>query len=125
MRCFRTTSELGVPHRIGGGTTDIVAPTAQFATAVIPIAGDQVTNDIAMALRTPTPNAEEIKIKYARVDSARTCGRDDQSSGVGERRRRSGPAGARGEPRYDELSHSFRRNYDVADSRISSLPASY
>ena len=34
-------------------------------TAVIPIAGDQVTNDIAMALRTPTQNAEDIKIRYA------------------------------------------------------------
>ena len=34
-------------------------------TAVIPIAGDQVTNDIAVAMRTPTQYAEEIKIKYA------------------------------------------------------------
>jgi cell division protein FtsA len=34
-------------------------------TAVIPIAGDQVTNDIAVALRTPTQYANEIKIKYA------------------------------------------------------------
>jgi cell division protein FtsA len=32
---------------------------------VIPIAGDQVTNDIAVALRTPTQYADEIKIKYA------------------------------------------------------------
>ena len=52
---------------IGGGTTDIAIFTggAIRHTAVIPIAGDQVTNDIAMALRTPTQNAEEIKIKYA------------------------------------------------------------
>lgn len=52
---------------IGGGTTDIAVfceGAIQF-TAVIPIAGDQVTNDIAMALRTPTKNAEAIKIKYA------------------------------------------------------------
>ncbi len=52
---------------IGGGTTDIavfVEGAIQF-TAVIPIAGDQVTNDIAMALRTPTKAAEEIKIKHA------------------------------------------------------------
>ena len=34
-------------------------------TAVIPIAGDQVTNDIAVSMRTPTQHAEEIKIKYA------------------------------------------------------------
>ena len=52
---------------IGGGTTDIAVFTdgAIRHTAVIPIAGDQVTNDIAMALRTPTQNAEEIKIRYA------------------------------------------------------------
>ncbi len=52
---------------IGGGTTDIAVFTegAIRHTAVIPIAGDQVTNDIAVALRTPTPHAEEIKIKYA------------------------------------------------------------
>jgi cell division protein FtsA len=51
---------------IGGGTTDISVYTegAIRHTAVIPIAGDQVTNDIAVALRTPTPNAEEIKKKY-------------------------------------------------------------
>ena len=37
----------------------------RFNTAVIPIAGDQVTNDIAVSMRTPTQYAEEIKIKYA------------------------------------------------------------
>ncbi len=48
---------------IGGGTTDIAVFTegAIRHTAVIPIAGDQITNDIAMALRTPTKDAEEIK----------------------------------------------------------------
>src|SRR5210317_2174988 len=52
---------------IGGGTTDIAVFTEGSIrhTAVIPIAGDQVTNDIAVALRTPTQHAEEIKIKYA------------------------------------------------------------
>ncbi|HUH37057.1 MAG TPA: cell division protein FtsA, partial [Spongiibacteraceae bacterium] len=52
---------------IGGGTTDIAIFTegAIKHTGVIPIAGDQVTNDIAMALRTPTQYAEDIKIKYA------------------------------------------------------------
>ncbi|OGT53095.1 MAG: cell division protein FtsA [Gammaproteobacteria bacterium RIFCSPHIGHO2_12_FULL_42_13] len=51
---------------IGGGTTDIAIFTngAIRYTAVIPIAGDQVTNDIAIALRIPTRYAEEIKIKY-------------------------------------------------------------
>ena len=52
---------------IGGGTTDIAVFVngAIHHTAVIPIAGDQVTNDIAVALRTPTHHAEDIKIKYA------------------------------------------------------------
>ena len=52
---------------IGGGTTDISVFTEGSIrhTAVIPIAGDQVTNDIAVAMRTPTQHAEEIKIKYA------------------------------------------------------------
>ena len=51
---------------IGGGTTDIAVFTdgAIRHTAVIPIAGDQVTNDIAVALRTPTAAAEEIKKRY-------------------------------------------------------------
>jgi len=59
--------ELGVCMvDIGGGTTDISVFTegAIRHTAVIPIAGDQVTNDIAVALRTPTQHAEEIKKKY-------------------------------------------------------------
>jgi cell division protein FtsA len=52
---------------IGGGTTDIAVFTEGSIrhTAVIPIAGDQVTNDIAVALRTPTQHAEEITVKYA------------------------------------------------------------
>ena len=60
--------ELGVCMiDIGGGTTDIAIFTdgAIRHTAVIPIAGDQVTNDIAIALRTPTRSAEDIKLKYA------------------------------------------------------------
>jgi cell division protein FtsA len=59
--------ELGVCMvDIGGGTTDISVFTegAIRHTAVIPIAGDQVTNDIAVALRTPTQYAEDIKKKY-------------------------------------------------------------
>jgi len=51
---------------IGGGTTDIAVFTdgAIKHTSVIPIAGDQITNDIAMALRTPTRDAEELKIAH-------------------------------------------------------------
>jgi cell division protein FtsA len=51
---------------IGGGTTDIAVFTngAIRHTAVIPVAGDQVNNDIAVALRTPPKEAEDIKIQY-------------------------------------------------------------
>ena len=78
---------------IGGGTTDIAVFTdgAIRHTAVIPIAGDQVTNDIAMALRTPTQNAEEIKIKYAcALTQLARRRRDDQGAG----RRRQTAEGA-------------------------------
>src|SRR5690554_6176422 len=59
--------ELGVVLvDIGGGTTDVAIYTggAIRHTAVVPIAGDQVTSDIAAMLRTPTPDAEEIKLRY-------------------------------------------------------------
>jgi len=58
--------ELGVALvDIGAGTTDIAIFTngAIRHTAVIPIAGDLITSDIAMALRTPTKDAEEIKVE--------------------------------------------------------------
>jgi len=60
-------SDLGVCLvDIGGGTTDVAIFTqgAIRHTAVIPIAGDQITSDIAMALRTPTADAESIKIGH-------------------------------------------------------------
>jgi len=52
---------------MGGGTIDVAVFTAGAIrhTAVIPVAGDQVTNDIAMALRTPTVHAEDVKVRYA------------------------------------------------------------
>ena len=51
---------------IGGGTTDIAVfkQGAIRHTAVIAIAGDQITNDVAVAFRTPTQSAEDIKIKH-------------------------------------------------------------
>lgn len=60
--------ELGVCMvDIGGGTTDMAIFTegAIRHTYVIPIAGDHVTNDVAVALRTPTQYAEQIKMKHA------------------------------------------------------------
>ena len=59
--------ELGVVCvDIGAGTTDVAifAGGAIRHTAVIPIAGDLITSDIAMALRTPTPEAEDIKVEH-------------------------------------------------------------
>lgn len=94
---------------IGGGTTDIAVfvDGAIVHTAVIPIAGDQVTNDIAMALRTPTPNAEEIKIKYACALASLTGPEETINvPSVGDRADRSLSRQALAEvvePRYDEL----------------------
>ena len=94
---------------IGGGTTDIAVFTdgAIRHTAVIPIAGDQVTNDIAMALRTPTQSAEEVKIKYA-CALAQLAGPDEMIKvpGVGDKPSRELSRQALAEvvePRYDEL----------------------
>lgn len=94
---------------IGGGTTDIAVfvDGAIRHTGVIPIAGDQVTNDIAMALRTPTQYAEEIKIKYA-CALAKLTGAEEtiKVPSVGERAPRELSRQALAEvvePRYDEL----------------------
>lgn len=72
---------------IGGGTTDIAVFTggAIRHTAVIPIAGDQITNDIAMALRTPTMDAEDIKIKYGCALRQLAGDAPIEVPGVGER----------------------------------------
>ncbi len=94
---------------IGGGTSDIAVFTegAIRHTANIPIAGDQVTNDIAMALRTPTQYAEDIKIKYA-CALTQLAGLDEtiKVPSVGDRPPRDLSCQALAEvvePRYDEL----------------------
>jgi len=94
---------------IGGGTTDIAIFTegAIRHTAVIPIAGDQVTNDIAMALRTPTQYAEQIKVRYA-CALAKLTGPDEtiKVPSVGDRPPRELSRQALAEviePRYEEL----------------------
>jgi len=77
---------------IGGGTTDIAIFThgAIRHTAVIPIAGDQITNDIAMALRTPTADAETIKTRHG-VALRQLADANDmiEVPGIGERAPRS------------------------------------
>ncbi|RZU97918.1 cell division protein FtsA [Spiribacter vilamensis] len=94
---------------IGGGTTDIAVFTdgAIRHTAVIPIAGDQVTNDIAVALRTPTQHAEDIKMRYAcALSQLATSDETIEVPSVGDRppRRLSRQTLAEVvEPRYEEL----------------------
>lgn len=94
---------------IGGGTTDIAIFTdgAIRYTANIAVAGDHVTNDIAMALRTPKQHADEIKTKYACALTS-MVGEDEtiQVPSVGERppRTLSREVLARVvEPRYEEI----------------------
>jgi cell division protein FtsA len=102
--------ELGVVLvDIGGGTTDIAIHCQGSIrhTAVIPIAGDQITNDIAMALRTPTIDAEDLKIQYgiARQDMADPTTMIDVP-GVGDREPRPMSKQALAaviEPRVEEL----------------------
>ncbi|MEY3017841.1 MAG: hypothetical protein RL336_976 [Pseudomonadota bacterium] len=102
--------ELGVCMvDIGGGTTDIAIFTEGSIkhTGVIPIAGDQVTNDIAMALRTPTQHAEEIKMKYAcALTQLAAADQTIKVPSVGDRPPRDLSRQALAEvvePRYDEL----------------------
>ena len=94
---------------IGGGTTDIAVFTegAIRHTAVIPIAGDQVTSDIAVAMRTPTQHAEEIKIKYAcALKQLASVEEEIEVPSVGDRPSRQLSRQALAavvEPRYEEL----------------------
>lgn len=94
---------------IGGGTTDLAVFSAGAIrhTAVIPIAGDQITNDIAISLRTPRQHAETIKIRHA-CALTHLAGRDERIDvpGVGERPSQRVPRQTLAqivEPRYAEL----------------------
>jgi len=102
--------ELGVVLvDIGGGTTDVAIFTggAIRHTAVLPIAGDQITNDLAAMLRTPTPDAEEIKLRYG--VAKQVLARPDEAvevPGLGDRGPRQVKRQALGaviEPRVEEL----------------------
>lgn len=102
--------ELGVALvDIGGGTTDIAIFTGGSIrhTAVIPIAGDQITNDIAMALRTPTSDAEEIKVRHGIAKQVLADPSDKiEVPGIGDRGPRSLSRQALAaviEPRVEEL----------------------
>lgn len=105
---------------IGSGTTDIAIFTegAIRHTKVLPLAGDHITNDIAMALRTPTQYAEEIKIRYACALAKLTHPEQTiKVPSVGERPPRELSRQALAEVvefRYDELF-----NYVLAELRSS------
>ena len=102
--------ELGVVLvDIGGGTTDVAIYTggAIRHTAVLPIAGDQITSDIAAMLRTPTPDAEDIKLRYG-IAKQVLASPDDmvEVPGLGDRGPRLVNRQALGaviEPRVEEL----------------------
>ncbi|MFW9606712.1 MAG: cell division protein FtsA [Pseudomonas sp.] len=94
---------------IGGGTTDIAvfANGAICHTAVLPVAGDQVTTDIALALHIPVQAAESIKVRYACALTG-LVGDDEvlRIPSVGDSPARQVPRQALAavvEPRYEEL----------------------
>ncbi|MBA3476878.1 MAG: cell division protein FtsA [Lautropia sp.] len=102
--------ELGVALvDIGGGTTDIVVFVggAIRHSAVLAVAGDQITNDIAMALRTPTADAEDIKLRHGLAKQVLANPNDKiEVPGIGDRGPRSLSKQALAaviEPRVEEL----------------------
>jgi len=104
---------------IGGGTTDLAVWTqgAIRHTSVIPIAGDQITNDIAMALRTPTREAEDIKCKYGcalsqladQAETMEVAGVDDRPSRKLSRRALADVIQPRVEELYELIQSELRR----------------
>lgn len=116
---------------IGGGTTDLAVWTqgAIRHTAVIPIAGDQITNDIALALRTPTREAEEIKVKHGCAlsqladpeERLEVAGVDDRPSRTLSRRALADVIQPRVEEIFDLAQKELRRSgfeNDVLSSGI-------
>jgi len=102
--------ELGVALvDIGGGTTDIAVFVGGSIrhSAVLPIAGDQITSDIAMALRTPTADAEDIKLRHGLAKQVLANPNDKiEVPGIGDRGPRSLSKQALAaviEPRVEEL----------------------
>ena len=77
-----TEKELGVAVAdIGAGTIDVALFTdgSPFHTAVVPVGGNNVTNDVAIGLKTSLPVAEELKIRHGTSD-LRSVGEDEEIS---------------------------------------------
>ena len=115
---------------IGGGTTDIAVWTqgAIRHTSIIPIAGDQITNDIAMALRTPSREAEDIKCRFGCAlshladpeDIIDVAGVDDRPSRKLSRRALADVIQPRVEELFELVQAELRRTHfeDVLSSGI-------
>ncbi len=111
LACLTTDEkELGVVLiDIGGGTTDIAVYTAGAIrhTDVIAIAGDHITSDIAAMLRTPTPDAEEIKLRFGLAKQTLANAEElIEVPGLGDRPNRQVKRQALGaiiEPRVEEM----------------------
>ncbi|MCY3689147.1 MAG: cell division protein FtsA [Gammaproteobacteria bacterium] len=112
---------------VGGGTTDIAIFTqdALQYTGVIPVAGDQVTSDIATALRTPRKNADELKIRHGCALVQLTDPEENiEVPSVGDRDPRELSLQNLAEvvePRYEELFHLIEQT--LVDSGMKNLLA--
>jgi cell division protein FtsA len=106
---------------IGGGTCDIAVFKGGSIrhSAVLPVAGDQVTNDISVAFRTPTQAAEEIKIKFGcALPELIQRDEDIEVPGVGDAPPRRLSRLMLSEvirPRYEELFRLIRKELHRAD----------
>lgn len=119
---LRDERELGVcVVDIGGGTSDIVVYKGGSIqhTAVLPIAGDQVTNDIAVTFRTPAYHAEQIKKEYGCATPEKVAGGADiEVPSVGDNPSRSFSRQMLAEiirPRLAELLRYVRKELHRAD----------
>lgn len=130
MSCLTVDEkELGVVLiDIGSGTTDIAVYTggAIRHTQVIPIAGDQITSDLATVLRTPLPEAEEIKLRYGLACEANASTTElFEVPGLGDRPNRQEKRSVLGaviEPRVEELFQLIQ--HSVRESGYENLLAS-
>lgn len=123
--------ELGVALvDVGGGTTDVAvfAEGAIRHTSVISVGGDQLTNDIAVGLRTPMAEAEKIKRRYGCALGALVNGEEAiPVPGVGGRQPRMLSRSVLAdiaEPRLEEIFGLVRRElekYSLLESIASGM----
>jgi cell division protein FtsA len=105
---------------VGGGTSDIAVfkGDAIRHTAVLPIAGNQVTNDISVAFRTPAQYAEDIKVRYGCALPSMAADEEIEVKSVGEappRRLSRHTLAEVIKPRYEELFRFIRKELHRSD----------